>query len=78
MCGDLLIGTGGALKPEKCFWYLIDYECQEGKWEYSEMVDWSLMVPLPDGSSAKIAHKDVYDSVETLGVFSCPAGDDTE
>ena len=26
----LLNATGGALKPEKCFWYLLDYECVDG------------------------------------------------
>ena len=26
----LLNVTGGALKPEKRFWYLLDYECVEG------------------------------------------------
>ncbi len=23
--------TGGALKPEKCFWYLLDYKCKDGE-----------------------------------------------
>jgi hypothetical protein len=27
----LLNATGGALKPEKCFWYLLDYACKEGE-----------------------------------------------
>jgi len=27
---SLLDGTGGALKPEKCFWYSLYYECQVG------------------------------------------------
>jgi hypothetical protein len=27
----LLNATGGALKPEKCFWYLLDYTCYEGE-----------------------------------------------
>jgi hypothetical protein len=26
----LLNATGGALKPEKCFWYLLDYKCMDG------------------------------------------------
>ena len=42
MWGDLLCCTGGALKPEKCFWYLVDYECKEGEWQYTDMVDWEL------------------------------------
>jgi hypothetical protein len=28
----LLNATGGALKLEKCFWYLLDYECKDGEW----------------------------------------------
>ena len=27
--GKLLLATGGALKPEKCFYYLVDYEWQD-------------------------------------------------
>ena len=26
--------TGGALKPSKCYWYLIDFQWQKGEWEY--------------------------------------------
>jgi hypothetical protein len=26
-----LNATGGALKPEKCFWYLLDYKCKDGE-----------------------------------------------
>jgi hypothetical protein len=26
----LLNATGGAFKPEKCSWYLLDYECKDG------------------------------------------------
>ena len=36
---DLLLCTGGALKPEKCFWYLVDYECEEGEWKYTATID---------------------------------------
>ncbi len=34
----LLNAAGGALKPEKCFRYLINYVCEEGEWIYAEMV----------------------------------------
>ena len=36
-CSCLLNAPGGGLKPEKCFWYLLDYECKEGEWKYAEM-----------------------------------------
>ena len=50
MCGDLLLATGGCLKPEQCFWYMLEYECREGEWIPGELVDWKLMIPVDDGS----------------------------
>jgi hypothetical protein len=38
----LLNATGGALKPKKCFWYLLDYTCKEGEWEYTVHSDFTL------------------------------------
>ena len=35
MWGTLLCASGGALKPEKCWWYLLDYEFVDGKWSTS-------------------------------------------
>ena len=33
--GKLLLATGGALKPSKCFYYLISFEWrQDGSWKY--------------------------------------------
>jgi len=31
---DLLRATGGALVPEKCLWYLVDFENTNNKWKY--------------------------------------------
>ncbi len=30
----LLCTTGGALVPEKCFWYLVAFEHKNNKWQY--------------------------------------------
>jgi len=30
----LLRATGGALVPNKCFWYLLDFENKNGHWKY--------------------------------------------
>ena len=36
----LLIATGGMLKPEKCFYYMVYYKCQDDdSWTYTDMVD---------------------------------------
>jgi hypothetical protein len=46
----LLNTTGGALKPEKCFWYLLDYACKEGEWTYAELVPWEMLITNPDST----------------------------
>ncbi len=33
----LLRSTGGALVPDKCFWYLIKQVWMEGKWQYQKL-----------------------------------------
>jgi hypothetical protein len=54
--GRLLIATGGTLKPEKCFYHLIDFAwTQKGGWQYiahHEEEGADLFVPLPDGTMA--------------------------
>jgi hypothetical protein len=41
---ELLNSSGGALKPVKCFGYLVDYEFNVGEWRYKEMVDWEMIL----------------------------------
>ena len=71
--GGLLISTGGALKPEKCYWYNIGYKflC-DGSWVYEDNTQKTLTVPLPDGSRAAIQHLPVTEHEKMLGVYSCP------
>jgi hypothetical protein len=45
----LLNATGGALKPEKCVWYLLDYRCKDREWLYAEIVLRKLFITNPDG-----------------------------
>jgi hypothetical protein len=70
----LLNATGGALKPEKCFWYLLDYTCIEGKWAYAAHLDFELAVTNPDGSSSSIIQEEVSTSKKTLGIYNAPSG----
>jgi hypothetical protein len=76
--GHLLIATGGTLKPEKCFYHLIDFAwTQKGGWQYvahHEDVGATVYVPLPDGRRAPISHLAVDDAQKTLGVTTCPSG----
>eukprot|EP00804_Cyclotella_cryptica_P003924 CCRYP_016117-RA/>CCRYP_016117-RA protein AED:0.75 eAED:0.75 QI:0/-1/0/1/-1/1/1/0/1178 len=76
--GDLLIATGGALKPPKCFYYLIGYKWdQHGNWSYQEITDlpdFPIVVPLPDGSTAPIQQHSVATPSITLGGQTSPSG----
>ncbi len=76
--GRLLIATGGTLKPDKCFYHLIDFAwTQKGGLQYiahHEDASAALFVPLPDGTMAPISHLAVDDAQKTLGVTTCPSG----
>eukprot|EP00956_Cyclotella_meneghiniana_P010715 scaffold14988_cov36-Cyclotella_meneghiniana.AAC.2 len=75
---DLLIATGGALKPEKCFYYLISFKWdRKGKVVYEDNEKnpaYSLRVKLPSGETEKITHLSADKELVTLGVPSCPSG----
>ena len=67
--------TGGALMPEKCFWYLIWYVWEDSEWDYGDKpIEEHLSVPLPDGDSAGIQQVSVHVAMETLGMFTYPTG----
>ncbi len=69
--GRLLIATGGTLKPDKCFYHLIDFAwTQKGGWQYiahhqDECA--ALFVPLPDGTMAPISHLAIDKAQKTHG-----------
>ena len=73
-----LNGSGGTLKGEKCFGYMVDYVWQaDGSWLYSLVPDFDLKITLPDGSQESISLLDVDDARITLGIATRPNGDDT-
>jgi hypothetical protein len=76
--GKLLIATGGAMKPIKCSYYFILFRWKpDGTWVYADNVgnhDFSIGVPLADGSLAGIEQLPVTTAVKTLGSMTCPAG----
>ncbi len=76
---QLLNATGGALNPDKCYWYLISYICNKGIWEYDK--DGSshiLSIPLPDGSRQQITQLPVSEPKKMLRVWSLPDGLDAK
>ena len=79
--GKLPIATGGTLKPDKCFFYLIDFQwTRRSGWQYvghHEDETAAVFVPLPNGSRAPIQHHAVYDAQKTLGFITYPSGRST-
>jgi hypothetical protein len=71
----LLITTRGALKPEKCWWYLLDYTCVDGEWTYADIVPRELLITNPDGIKGPITQGEVAASKKTLGIHDLPAGE---
>ena len=75
--GKLLIATGGALKPSKCFYHLISFDFDEhGQWSYAENheeEEFQVVIPLPDGTTAEIEHLSVFTPHKTLGSMTSPA-----
>ena len=70
--------TGGALKPEKCSFYLISFRWKaDGTWLYNQnelKPEFALGVPMADSSLEEIEHLPVSKAIKTLGSMTCPAG----
>jgi hypothetical protein len=79
--GKLLITTGGALKPIKCFYHLISFSwLLDGTWRYDSnegVPELQITVPLEDGTKAAIEHSLADTPTKTLGQMTCPMGDST-
>ena len=52
--GNLLCSTGGARKPERCYWYMGDYECTDGEWGYAPIEYFDLSIPMSDNTTVII------------------------
>jgi hypothetical protein len=67
--GNLLIATGGAIQPSKCFYSIISYKWTNGEWKYANndlKGKFGITLPLPNGSKAAIKHKSVGHAEKTL------------
>jgi len=75
--GNLLIVSGGALKPSKCFFSLISFVWKNGMWAYANNHmngNFGIKVPLPNEPPAEIKHHPVSHSEKTLGAMTSPDG----
>jgi hypothetical protein len=79
--GRLLIATRGCLKPEKCFFHLLDFVWMAKRgWQYIPQHDDKstvVAVPIPNGTMAPITHLAVDNAQNKLGVGTCPSGNST-
>jgi hypothetical protein len=76
-CGNLLIATGEALQPAKCFYSIILFKWVNGGWSYASNetnTELGVIVPLPGGGRAGIGHKPVSHAEKTLGTMTSPDG----
>jgi hypothetical protein len=75
--GNLLIATGGALQPAKCFFSIILFKLKNGDWSYKSNAskqELGITVPLPGAGRASINHKLVEHAEKTLGAMMLPNG----
>ncbi len=73
--GNLLIATGGALQPAKCFFSIILFKWKNGNWSYKSNAskqELGITVPLPGSGRASINHKPVEHAEKTLGAMTSP------
>jgi hypothetical protein len=78
MWSTLLNATDGALMPEKCFWYTLDYECKDREWTYTEMAPKEMFITNPDGTKSLIVQEEVNVSKKTPSVHGSPAAGNAE
>jgi hypothetical protein len=75
---DVLNDSGGILKGEKSFGSMFDYGWgEDGQWFYKPTLDYNLQIKLPDGTLESIELLEPGDAKVTLGVATCPSGDDS-
>ena len=70
----LLMATGGAIKGQKSFWYLLDYKQERGEWKLVHNNTLPLYVPSPSGDPYRLLPKAPTEAERTLGVFHSPVG----
>ena len=69
--------TGGALKPSKCYWYLVDFMWKQGEWFYRSTSNQSCRIVGDNGTGHIIRSLPVEESKEIMGVWQNLIGDNT-
>ena len=75
---NLLQATGGSLKPQKCYWYLLSYKFVNGTATLrplSELSSHTVDIPQPNNSTVPIELLDASSPSKVLGVWTSPTSD---
>ncbi len=73
----LVHATGGLLKPQKCFWYMLGWIWKKGKAHLKTLYELPrspLYIPQLDKTQVLMQLKTVSDPEKKLGVYTCPMG----
>jgi hypothetical protein len=73
----LVHATRGALKPQKCFWYMLGWVWKKGKARLKtlyELPQDPLYIPQQESTRVLIRLKAISDPEKKLGVYTCPTG----
>ena len=71
--------NGAAMAPDKCWWYLVDFEWKNGKWKYvSPCKQSSLQVRNKQGEKESLIRLEHSQSKEMVGVTLAPNGNHLE
>ena len=71
-----LRATGGAIQPPKSFWWLINFEWNDGEWSYSTVDETPASITMlnDDGEREEITRLEVHEAERTLGFEMAPDG----
>ena len=73
-----LRASGGALVPDKSYWYLIHFTFQNNRWRYTSIEDTPAKITIRDVSGltrVELDRLEVFEARETLGVYIAMDGD---
>ena len=66
--------SGGTLRPEKCYWYLLGYEWVNGRLRYDTREHRDIYVRNAEGIEGRVQRLQPQDAKEVVGVWIAPDG----
>ena len=72
-----VLDSGGAVRPDKCYWSAVDFAWTSGRWRYKKMkeIEGQIRIRDTDRKLHIIERYDIHQAKEGLGVFVTPGGD---